>query len=116
MVLYDTLALISEWCSYESQLHCLQILQNQGISVNRSLYHLFGSPVLTHDFDLRRSNGEKCIVSSNMQEGIEAQSGRQILHASMISLRRWEMIQDATSSRAENDTMLSLSLFGAKRI
>ena len=102
---FDTLALLSDSLSDDTRTRCIRTLHDLHHSQDPRLRFIFGYPEALNSEWLQlitRSLG----VAETKSEGVTMQP---------YSLRRWEMMQDATPVSTENDTSLSLTLFGARR-
>ena len=102
---FDTLALLSDSLSDDTRMRCIRTLRDHYHNQDPRVRFIFGYPEIV--------NGEWLQLitrSSTMPEtkpdGVTVQP---------YSLRRWEMMQDAMPVSTENDTSLSLTLFGARK-
>lgn len=106
--IFDILCLFSDSASDDTRSRCIHRFRNEhGIRDSR-LQFIFG------DTDV--IEGEWLQLVTKPSSAITSRPGA----ASSITsrpypLRRWEMMQDATPVAAENDTSLSLTLFGSKK-
>ena len=97
-LVFDLLAVISDELSFETRLHCMQLVRDQ--------YHL-QDPRLSYLLGFSENEDS----SSSLRLGIGESGSRSV----PFSLRRFEMVQDATPVMSENDTSLSLNLFNARK-
>lgn len=103
--LFDLVAFFSDNLTPESRISCAAILRDQHHLRDPRLQYIFG----VVDID----EGELLIIRSKTQPSL--------LHSRDASIRvpfiprRWEMVQDATPMIGENDTSLSLNLFGTRK-
>ena len=110
--IHDVLTLLSDSLTEESRIRCISTLRNHYYTLDSRLSPIFGFPDLTEDDRLR--------LVTNFTTGPELEApdiagGYLKMANQFFSLRRWEMMQDATPLLGENDASLSLTLFGARR-
>ncbi|KAL8807364.1 MAG: hypothetical protein Q9182_000703 [Xanthomendoza sp. 2 TL-2023] len=97
----DFLTMISDSLSPAVQARCIHILQNQYGLKHSRLDYIFAFSNAREDTWLHVSMGT---ANSSRQPATQH-----------FPIRRWETMQDATPLMTENDTSISLSLFGAKK-
>ena len=102
---FDTLALLSDSLSEEIRTRCIRTLRDHHRSQDPRLRFIFGYPETINSEWLQLITRSSSIAEAKL-EGATMQP---------YFLRRWEMMQDATPVSTENDTSLSLTLFGARR-
>lgn len=103
--LFDTLALLSDSLSDDTRARCIRTLRDHHHSQDPRLRFIFGYPEPVHGEWLQLVT-KSLTVAETKSESVTMQP---------YSLRRWEMMQDATPVSTENDTSLSLTLFGARK-
>jgi mediator of RNA polymerase II transcription subunit 12 len=114
--IFDTIALLSDFASAETNSHCILVLRNQHHIQDIRLQFLFGYPDHEDGDFIRLVSVPNGGASADPKAkpgpaGIAPDPGQ----SQAFPLRRWEMVQDATPIIGENDTSLSLSLFGARK-
>ena len=102
---FDTLALLSDSLSDDTRTRCIGTLRDHHHSQDPRLRFIFGY--------LETVNNEWLQLVTTSSTMTEAKSEGVTMQP--YSLRRWEMMQDATPVSTENDTSLSLTLFGARK-
>ena len=102
---FDTLALLSDSLSDDTRMRCIRTLRDHHHSQDSRLRFIFGYPETVHSEWLQLVTKPPTMAEAK-SEGVTMQA---------YSLRRWEMMQDATPVSTENDTSLSLTLFGARK-
>ena len=102
---FDTLALLSDCLSDETRMRCIRTLRDHHHSQDPRVRFIFGYP--------ETINSEWLHLITKSSTIPEAKSDSVTMQP--YSLRRWEMMQDAMPISTENDTSLSLTLFGARR-
>lgn len=102
---FDTLALLSDTLSDDTRTRCIRTLRDHHHSQDPRLRFIFGYPENVNNEWLQLVTKSSTIAEAK-SEGLTMQP---------YSLRRWEMMQDATPVSTENDTSLSLTLFGARK-
>ncbi len=102
---FDTLALLSDSLSDDIRMRCIRTLRDHHHSQDSRLRFIFGYPETAHSEWLQLVTKPSTMAEAK-SEGMTMQP---------YSLRRWEMMQDATPVSTENDTSLSLTLFGARK-
>ena len=103
--LFDTLALLSDTLSEDSRTRCIHTLRDHHHSQDPRLRFIFGYTEIVNSEWLQLVT-KSSTSAETRSEGVTMQP---------YSLRRWEMMQDATPVSTENDTSLSLTLFGARK-
>ena len=112
--LLDHVALMSDQLSHDARATCLYALRNQRNVHDARIEYLLGFPGDSASYSLglvsmsqQTSNHVKhCAPSSSIGSNVPAIP---------FTLRKWEMVQDATPNASENDTSLNLTLFGARK-
>lgn len=102
---FDTLAFLSDSLSEDTRTRCIRTLRDHHHWQDPRLKFVFGFPETVDSAWLQLVTKSSTIAEAK-SEGVLMQS---------YSLRRWEMMQDATPVSTENDTSLSLTLFGARK-
>lgn len=102
---FDTIALLSDSLSDDTRTRCIRTLRDYHHSQDPRLRFIFGYPETV-------SNQWLQLVTKSSTSAEAKSDG---LTMQPYSLRRWEMMQDATPVSTENDTSLSLTLFGARK-
>ena len=102
---FDILALLSDSLSEDVRMRCIRTLRDHHHSQDPRLRFIFGYPETVNGEWLQLTTRPSAIAEAKL-EGVTMQP---------YSLRRWEMMQDATPVSTENDTSLSLTLFGARK-
>lgn len=108
---FDVLAIITDSVSDEICLQCIQILRDRNHAKDPRLQYIFGYN--------NRVEGEwlQSVVNPPHQSGSKMEDSQQATPPRLpYALRRWEMVQEATPLIAENDTSLSLTLFGTREV
>ena len=103
--LFDTLAFLSDSLSDDTRSRCIRTLRDHHHSLDPRLRFIFGYPETVNGEWLQLVTKSSTVAEAK-SEGVTTQP---------YSLRRWEMMQDATPVSTENDTSLSLTLFGARK-
>ena len=103
--LFDTLALLSDTLSEDTRTRCIHTLRDHYHSQDPRLLFIFGYTETVNSEWLQ-------LVTKSSTSGETRSEG---VTTQRYSLRRWEMMQDATPVSMENDTSLSLTLFGARK-
>lgn len=103
--LFDTLALFSDSLSEDTRTRCIRTLRDHYHSQDPRLRFVFAYP--------ETFNSEWLQLVTRSSTFLEAKSEGVTMQP--YSLRRWEMMQDAMPVSTENDTSLSLTLFGARK-
>lgn len=122
----NTITLLSNAMSNEVRDQLIHTLNTHNIT-NTTLQFLFGPTtqnikdadlhlITTPAIDVNQQNKDKPTpINRTTATGVPSVSGAKDTHATPFSLHRWEMIQDATPMIGDNDTSLSLALFGARK-
>jgi len=108
---HDVLNILSDLLNDESRTHCLSTLRDHYNTRDPRLRSLFDSAETTEEW-LQLVTDAPARPESKVPVIAGAVSKPATQH---FSLRRWEMMQDATPLMGENDASLSLTLFGARR-
>ena len=103
--IFDTLALLSDSLSDNTRMRCIRTLRDHYHSQDPRIRFIFGYPEIV--------NGEWLQLITRFSTISETKSDGGTVQT--YSLRRWEMMQDAMPVSTENDTSLSLTLFGARK-
>ena len=102
---FDTLSLLSDSLSDETRTRCIRTLHDHHRSQDQRLRFIFGYPA-TGNSEWLQLVTQSSTTAETKTEGVTMQP---------YCLRKWEMMQDATPVSTENDTSLSLTLFGARK-
>ena len=118
--IFDTIAILSDGLSIEARSLCIRTLRDQHQIRDPRLQFLIGYSqhadgdglhlVTTNTFS---SSSTTSAANNNNLHNINRNSTT--TNSIPFPLRRWEMVQDATPVVGENDTSLSLSLFGTRK-
>ncbi|CAF9941967.1 MAG: RNA polymerase II mediator complex subunit [Alectoria fallacina] len=103
--LFDTLTILSDSLSEDTRTRCIRTLRDHHHSQDPRLRFIFGYPETVDSEWLQLATRSSTFAEAKC-ESVTIQP---------YSLRRWEMMQDATPISTENDTSLSLTLFGARK-
>lgn len=103
--LFDTLALFSDSLTEDTRTRCIRTLRDHYHSQDPRLRFVFAYP--------ETFNSEWLQLVTRSSTFLEAKSEGVTMQP--YPLRRWEMMQDAMPVSTENDTSLSLTLFGARK-
>ncbi len=113
--IFDTLAYLTDLQTEETRSHCIRILRDQQRTKDPRLLFLFG-------YSESIENEWLQFVANPVSIALDPRATAAALTAAVATptmqpfpLRRWEMMQDATPLVTENDTSLSLTLFGARK-
>lgn len=101
---FDVLALLTDSMSNDTRVYCMRVLEDDGKARDPRLRFLFGYP--WGDDSMR-------FQISSVPES--SKGGAHLTEPQAFPWRRWEMMQEATPVIGENDTSLSLGLFGARQ-
>ncbi|MCJ1245835.1 RNA polymerase II mediator complex subunit [Trapelia coarctata] len=103
--LFDLIAFFSDHVAPDSRIFCATILRDQHSLRDSRLQYLFGVA--------DSEEGESLHITSTTRIStlVSVDPGNRV----PLPLRRWEMVQDATPIIGENDTSLSLNLFGTRK-
>ena len=108
----DILSLLSDSLSEESRSRCIRTLRDHHHTRDLRLLFVFGYPEVAEEEWLHLVTSSPVGPEAKPTETAGPTSKPATL---LFSLRRWEMMQDATPVMGENDTSLSLTLFGAQK-
>ena len=100
--LYDVLTLLSDILSDETRSRCIHTLRDHYHIRDPQLLFTFGYSEVAEE--------ERLHLVTRPSLGTELETTAQ-----PFLLRQWEMMQDATPLMGDNDTSLSLTLFGARK-
>lgn len=106
----DVLAILTESLSDDTRSQCVRLLRDQHRTKDPRLLFLFGYS--------ENAEGEWIQLMTNSLSASTAKNeGLVGINESTqpFPLRKWEMMQDTTPLVTENDTSLSLALFGARK-
>ncbi|KAL2042917.1 hypothetical protein N7G274_003975 [Stereocaulon virgatum] len=108
--LFDTLSLLSDCLSDDTRSRCINTLRDYHQTSDPRLRFVFGYGEIVDNEWLQ-------IITKSASTAESKTDGTAIAMTMMqpYPLRRWEMMQDATPVATENDTSLSLTLFGARK-
>ncbi|KAL8733619.1 MAG: hypothetical protein Q9166_002029 [cf. Caloplaca sp. 2 TL-2023] len=98
--IYDFLTVISDFIPPTIQARCIHILHHQHRLKDSRLHYVFAFSDATENTWLQLSTGKSSVRHPASHH---------------FPIRRWETMQDATPLMTENDTSISLSLFGVKK-
>lgn len=102
---FDTLAVLSDSLSDDTRMRCIRTLRDHYHSQDPRVRFIFGYSEIVNGEWLQLKTRSSTIPETK-PDGVTVQP---------YSLRRWEMMQDAMPVSTENDTSLSLTLFGARK-
>lgn len=102
----DVLALFTESLSDEIRFQCVRVLRDQHRTRDPRLLFLFGYS--------ENTEGEWLQLITNPLSAVGAKPDGATESMQPFPVRKWEMMQDTTPLVTENDTSLSLTLFGAR--
>lgn len=109
--IFDVLALLTDFIPEETRTRCIRILRDQYRSHDPRLLFLFGYPSSVESEWLQLvTDSAPPSTSKQTMENVDAATRQP------FPLRKWEIMQDATPLMGENDTSLSLALFGARKV
>ena len=103
----DVLALLTESLSDETRSQCIRVLRDRYRTRDPRLLFLFGYS--------ENSEGEWLQLITNLLPVVGAKTDGSTGSTQQFPVRKWEMMQDTTPLVTENDTSLSLTLFGARK-
>ena len=108
--LFDTLSLLSDCLSDDTRSRCIRTLRDYHQTRDPRLRFVFGYGEIVENEWLQ-------IITKSPSTAKNKPDSTAIAMTMMqpYPLRRWEMMQDATPVATENDTSLSLTLFGARK-
>ena len=106
--IFDLLSLLTDSISDDTRLRCIHSLRDNHRIQDSRLRFVFG---YTDSVE-----SEWLQLVSRTPSAAETRSGGAVSTASKTyEIRRWEMMQDATPVATDNDTSLSLTLFGSRK-
>ena len=108
--LSDVLSLLSDSLSDDNRSRCIRALRDHHQTRDPRLRFIFGYAE-TVEKEWLQLVTKSTSAAETKTEGAAAATTSTIPYP----LRRWEMMQDATPVATENDTSLSLTLFGARK-
>ena len=115
--IFDTLAYLTDLQTEETRSRCIRTLRDQQRTKDTRLVFLFGYFESMENEWLQLVTNPTSTASESRATG--AALGPAAMAATTVlqpfSIRRWEMMHDATPLVTENDTSLSLTLFGARK-
>ena len=111
--IFDTVALLSDCLSSEARSLCIRALRDHYQLRDPRLQFLVGYSDSSADSWLHLVTSVSAPQSAS--SGSRSMVGTATTIWAPFPLRRWEMIEDASLIVGENDTALSLSLFGARK-
>lgn len=112
--IFDVLALLTDSLADDTRDTCIRILSDQQKIRDPRLCFLFGYSDVTDGEGLQLTS-TSTLSSSPMTTFEPKRGGVKMTMQQQFPLRRWEMMQEATPVVGENDTSLSLGLFGARK-
>ena len=107
--LCDVLSLLSDCLSVDTRSRCIRALRDHHQTKDPRLRFIFGYPETVEKESLQ------LVTKSTSPSDGRGESAAATTSTKSFALRRWEMMQDATPVGTENDTSLSLTLFGARK-
>ena len=110
--IFDVLSLLSDSLSDDNRSRCIRALRDYHQTRDPRLRFIFGYAETVEKEWLQLVTKSTSAANETKAEGTAAATSTSTLP---YSLRRWEMMQDATPVATENDTSLSLTLFGARK-
>ena len=102
---FDTIAVLSDSLSDDTRMRCIRTLRDHYHSQDPRVRFIFGYSEIVNGEWLQLKTRSSTMPETK-PDGVTVQP---------YSLRRWEMMQDAMPVSTENDTSLSLTLFGARK-
>lgn len=111
--IFDTVALLSDHLSFEARSLCIRTLRDQYQLRDPRLQFLIGYCDSSADSWLHLVTSISATRSGPSRSRSKSETATTT--SAPFPLRRWEMIEDASLIVGENDTALSLSLFGARK-
>ena len=116
---FDVLALLTDSLADDTRATCIRILADQYKTRDPRLRFLFGYSDGVDGEGLQLTSSSTLSSSPTTATTTTAseskRGGPKITMQQPFPLRRWEMMQEATPIVGENDTSLSLGLFGARK-
>lgn len=108
---FDLLILVSDCLHIDTRNRCISTLLDHGFVLDRRLSFILGfSDVFNHSWLHSISVTSARDEMKAIENAVNAMAP-----SHPFQIRRWEMLQDATPMMGENDTSLSLVLFGARK-
>jgi hypothetical protein len=108
---FDVLAIITDSLTDEVRSQCIRVLRDRNQTKDSRLHFVFGH------CEKSECGWLQSLLTSSHQLGSKGEETQQTPRAKFpYPLRRWEMVQEATPLVAENDTSISLALFGAREV
>ena len=105
---FDILCLLADSISDDTRMRCIHNLRDHQRVRDPRLHFIFGYS------DTNDSEWLQIATKSSLAVETRAGGASATTTARPYPLRRWEMMQDATPVATENDTSLSLTLFGSR--
>ena len=111
-LILDVLAILTDTLTEEVRSQCVRVLRDQHRLQDPRLLFLFGYSESVNDEWLQLMTGAS--LSGSAATSDEPSAGTTDSTQQFL-LRKWELMQDTTPLITENDTSLSLTLFGARK-
>ena len=112
--IFDVLSILSDCLSEDSRTRYIDIMRSKYGITDPRLVALFGrSEDSGHAWHYLATGSTPPVRSESERKRLPGGPSSKIHKP--FPLRRWEMMQDATPTRTETDTSLSLTLFGARQ-
>jgi len=106
--IFDVLTLLSDSLPENTRVRCIRSLRDHHRIRDPRLKFIFGYSDTVESEWLQLTTKTPSTAESRLE-------GATVTHSKPYPLRRWEMMQDATPVATENDTSLSLTLFGSRK-
>lgn len=106
--IHDVLTLFSDSISDDTRSRCVRCLRDHHRTRDPRLRFIFGYSDVVESERLQ-------FITKPLSAAESSLEGSTTAHPNPYPLRRWEMMQDATPVATENDTSLSLTLFGSRK-
>ena len=106
--IFDVLTLLSDSLPENTRVRCIRSLRDHHRIRDPRLKFIFGYSDTVESEWLQLTTKTPSTAESRLE-------GATVTHLKPYPLRRWEMMQDATPVATENDTSLSLTLFGSRK-
>lgn len=116
--IFDVLSLLTDSLTDDTRAACIRILSDQFKTRDPRLCFLFGYSEGIDDESLHLASTLYLSLSATTATTTTSdpkRGGMKTMTQQHFHLRRWEMMQEATPIVGENDTSLSLVLFGARK-
>ena len=115
--IFDALAFLTDLQTEETRSRCIRTLRDQQSTKEACLVFLFGYSESIENEWLQLATNPISTASESKAAGAASGSMTTAMMTTLqpFPLRRWEMMQDATPLVTENDTSLSLTLFGTRK-